>query len=735
MARRYSCALFLAVALACMQIPGCGGGSGTKVLAVTTSSLSNGTVGIVYSYSLQASGGSSPYTWSQTSGGLMPPGVTLGSTGMFSGTPTKAGTYGPFVFQVTDASNATATSPSLSLTIGTNSLTVATTSLPGGVVGTTYSSTLAASGGAPPYTWTVTSGGSLPPGLSLTSAGAISGTPTAAGTFGPYVFTVTDSSNATAVSSSLSITITGTAAVSCTPQGNEGALTSGTPYAFLLKGTDGSGNPIVIAGSFTPNGSGGITAATADYNEFTDGPASLQVNLAASSYSFSSAAQGCLSLLFSGLTPAGVSAKQAEGPSYLEPEITTHARKMATASVLGPPVSNVLLSFYLSGTDYHAGRIIESDNTNGKGTNASGFLHAQTPSAFGLSALQTAYAFGVDGWTATAQGLLRTAMAGSFSNATGTISAGYADLNTAGTASGELTGGYGSLNSNIDATTGRGTGNYFLTTPSGNLTFDFAFYVLNGSDVILISTNLASGGSTTPLLSGRALASSSSAANPAAVTLNGYYLLASEGLQTLGISIGNIAQIGTMNAVSGGSITTATIYSNYAGSYASNEYPNSSYTQETASGRVALSGLTNQPPVIYLTAGNTCDDGVVGFLVGTDPQASSGVIVNQTSGTPNYTTASVSGNFASSTEEDVDGNNGAFLGGFSFDGMGGYKVTSQTTGTVPNVPASGSILINTDGSGNLNGGNSTLVTNGAVVYAIPDSGDPLLFVITSGTLP
>ena len=734
MARRYSYALFLAVVLACIQIPGCGGGSGTKVLTVTTSSLSNGTVGIAYSYSLQASGGSSPYTWSQTSGGPMPPGVTLSSTGMFSGTPTKAGTFGPYVFQVTDASNTTASSPSLSLTIGTNTLTVTTTSLPAGVVGTLYSATLTASGGTPPYTWNETSGGSLPPGLSLTSAGAISGTPTAAGTFGPYVFTVTDSSNTTAVSSSLSITVTGTAAVACLPEGNEGALASGNPYAFLLKGTDGSGNPIVIAGSFTPNGSGGITAATADYNGFTDGPASLQVNLPASSYSFSSAAQGCLSLSFSGLTPADVSAKQAERPSHFVPGVTTHARKMTVASVLGPPVSNVLFSFYLSGTDYHAGRIIESDNTNGKGTNASGFLRAQTPSDFALSALQTAYAFGVDGWTATAQGLLRTSMAGSFTNASGTIAAGYADLNAGGTASGELTGGYGSLNS-IDATTGRGTGNYFLTTPSGNLTFDFAFYVLNGSDVILISTNLASGGSTTPLLSGRALASSSSAANPTAVTLNGYYLLASKGLQTLGISIGNIAQIGTMNAVNGGSITTATIYSNYAGSYSSNQYPNSSYTQETASGRVALSGLTNQPPVIYLTAGNTSDDGIVGFLVGTDPQASSGVVVNQTSSTPNYTTASVSGNFASSTEEDLDGSNGAFLGGFSFNGMGGYTVTSQTTGTVPSVPASGSILINTDGSGNLNGGNFALVTNGAVVYAIPNSGDPLLFVLTSGTLP
>jgi len=59
---------------------------------------------------------------------------------------------------------------------------ITTTSLSIGVVGSAYSATLQATGGSGSYTWTVLSG-SLPDGLSLSSAGVISGTPTASGTF------------------------------------------------------------------------------------------------------------------------------------------------------------------------------------------------------------------------------------------------------------------------------------------------------------------------------------------------------------------------------------------------------------------------------------------------------------------------------------------------------------------------------------------------------------------------
>ena len=68
-------------------------------------------------------------------------------------------------------------------------LIVTTTTLPQGTAGQPYPSTqLMASGGEPPYSWIITSG-SLPPGLTLSDTGVISGTPTPAAV-GVYAFTV-----------------------------------------------------------------------------------------------------------------------------------------------------------------------------------------------------------------------------------------------------------------------------------------------------------------------------------------------------------------------------------------------------------------------------------------------------------------------------------------------------------------------------------------------------------------
>jgi hypothetical protein len=87
------------------------------------------------------------------------------------------------------------------------SLSVTTSSLPNGVEGSAYSQTLAATGGTSPYTWTK-SAGSLPTGLSISSSGVISGTPTASGVFS-FTAEVTDSASTTATAS-LSITIPST---------------------------------------------------------------------------------------------------------------------------------------------------------------------------------------------------------------------------------------------------------------------------------------------------------------------------------------------------------------------------------------------------------------------------------------------------------------------------------------------------------------------------------------------
>jgi hypothetical protein len=84
-------------------------------------------------------------------------------------------------------------------------LSISTSSLLGGTLGTAYSQTLAASGGTLPYTWAISSG-TLPPGLTLSTAGLISGSPTTAGGPISLTFKVTDNGSVTATKQ-LSITI------------------------------------------------------------------------------------------------------------------------------------------------------------------------------------------------------------------------------------------------------------------------------------------------------------------------------------------------------------------------------------------------------------------------------------------------------------------------------------------------------------------------------------------------
>jgi len=160
-------------------------------LDITTTSLPNGTVGVAYSQQIAATGGWQPYTWTLDSGSL-PPGLSLSSGGLISGTPTTQGNYN-FTVKVTDSQvvPATDTQP-LSIAVALTPVDITTTSLAAGSVGSSYSQTLAATGGTTPYTWSIDSG-ALPPGLSLNSStGAITGTPTQAGQF-DFVAKVTDS--------------------------------------------------------------------------------------------------------------------------------------------------------------------------------------------------------------------------------------------------------------------------------------------------------------------------------------------------------------------------------------------------------------------------------------------------------------------------------------------------------------------------------------------------------------
>jgi len=202
-------------------------------LEVTTEALIFGTVETPYSQTLSADGGLPPHSWSIASGSL-PPGLALNSTtGEIAGTPTLTGSF-TFTVRVTDADAAVADKP-LSITIYSTSLTIVTSSLPAGSTGLPYSRMLSATGGLPPYSWSISSG-SLPPGLALNSTtGEIAGTPTSTGTSFSFTARVTDAEyNSGTRDFSISIYDPLNIADSSLPYGVEG-----TSYGIMLSATGG----------------------------------------------------------------------------------------------------------------------------------------------------------------------------------------------------------------------------------------------------------------------------------------------------------------------------------------------------------------------------------------------------------------------------------------------------------------------------------------------------------------
>jgi len=168
-------------------------------LAIDTADLAVATVGSAYNPELVATGGRSPYAW-QVAAGVLPPGLALSSSGRVSGTPQAAGQFS-FSVRVADGSGRSA-SASFALTVA-KALRVLTTALPEVEPGSAYQVTLQATGGTPPYRWTVLEG-RLPDGLALSTDGVVSGT-SSGGSPTSVVAAATDSSGRVAHSGELAV--------------------------------------------------------------------------------------------------------------------------------------------------------------------------------------------------------------------------------------------------------------------------------------------------------------------------------------------------------------------------------------------------------------------------------------------------------------------------------------------------------------------------------------------------
>jgi len=229
--------------------------------AITTSSLPNGTVGTTYRQTLTADGGT-PITWSVENGGSLPAGLSLNSsTGAITGVPTAAG-ISTFTVKAANAKGSDTKELSITIAPAPRAPEITTTSLPDGIVRTAYNQTLTADGSSR-IIWSVENGSVLPAGLTLDgNTGAITGTPTATGTF-TFVVKATNARGSDTKEVSIIIK-----AASPVPEEQFTGLNVGGTYYFDLSGA-GLVEPVNAGYASGEDSYPGLPDTTLKYVPFT----------------------------------------------------------------------------------------------------------------------------------------------------------------------------------------------------------------------------------------------------------------------------------------------------------------------------------------------------------------------------------------------------------------------------------------------------------------------------------
>ena len=171
-------------------------------LTIVTSSVPAGLLHQPYEAHLTAEGGTPPYLWELT-GGALPFGLRLDVDGTVSGSPTLIGSR-TFSVQVTDSNDDT-DDATLSMEI-VAPLTIETRAVPFLEINVAADVQFIASGGLAPYRWSLETDDVLPPGLTLSVDGRLSGTPTERGDF-PITIRLQDATNETTVTADLTVRV------------------------------------------------------------------------------------------------------------------------------------------------------------------------------------------------------------------------------------------------------------------------------------------------------------------------------------------------------------------------------------------------------------------------------------------------------------------------------------------------------------------------------------------------
>src|SRR6266550_838132 len=368
--------------------------------AITTTTLPPGTEGTAYSQAIAKTGGAGTVTFS-ISAGALPTGLTLSGAGTISGTPAGPNGTVNFTVKVTDSSTMTPMTATQALSIVINlpaPPNITTTTLPPGVAGTAYSQMVAATGfGTLTFT---TSAGAVPSGLTLSSAGLISGTPDAPNVTSNFTVMVPDSSNpaqtATQALSILinlpppptitslsqnagavgaSITITGTnfgtlqGSSTVTFNGNAAAAASAwstTSITVTVPVGATTGNVVVTVSGTASNGSPFTVAPTITSLSQTSGAVGASITITGTNFG---TPQGSSTVTFNGTAAAAASAWSTTSITVLVPVGATTGNVVVTVGAQasnGSPFTIVLppTITILSQTSGPAGASITITGTN-----------------------------------------------------------------------------------------------------------------------------------------------------------------------------------------------------------------------------------------------------------------------------------------------------------------------------------------------------------------------------------
>jgi len=243
--------------------------------------LPAGTQNALYSQQLSVSGGTAPYVYEVL--GTLPAGLSLSSSGLISGTPTTSGTFNTSIR--VSFNGGSMGDPGITIFYqdwiisGPVSISVSPSTLPTATINLSYSQQLTASGGTSPYTYSTSS--SLPNGVTLSSGGLLSGTPTQSGTYNLTIQVTDNASRSTNVQRALSVgsvnigisplssnVLTGTQNSSFSQQFTASGGTA--PYTYSAIGQLPPGlsltNGGLLAGTPTSSGTFGFTISALDAN-------------------------------------------------------------------------------------------------------------------------------------------------------------------------------------------------------------------------------------------------------------------------------------------------------------------------------------------------------------------------------------------------------------------------------------------------------------------------------------